>query len=253
MASSTKPGLSAVVTPALTDIVSVRQSGDTRDKRETLAQVKSLMPSGDVVGPASATDNAVARFDGTGGKTLQDSAVKVSDGGSVELTTALGVVGLGGLTPSFASIWTRSGSTDQLVIGKADRSGPTLFWAESGYFNSAVGSGPSAFIGAGSSGKVAVSSNGVIGFSSGAGADGTLDIALKRSAIGVLKVTDGGSGDGVLMLGGLVFRGRTSSVAGASATELPNDKDASIHKNTSSGAVHLAYNDGGVIKSVALS
>lgn len=35
--------------------------------------------SGDVVGPASATDNAVARFDGTTGKLVQNSAVTIAD------------------------------------------------------------------------------------------------------------------------------------------------------------------------------
>lgn len=35
--------------------------------------------SGDVVGPASATDNAVARFDTTTGKLIQDSAVTIAD------------------------------------------------------------------------------------------------------------------------------------------------------------------------------
>lgn len=35
--------------------------------------------SGDVVGPASATDNAVARFDGTTGKLIQNSAVTIAD------------------------------------------------------------------------------------------------------------------------------------------------------------------------------
>lgn len=35
--------------------------------------------SGDVVGPASATDNAIARFDGTTGKLVQNSAVTVAD------------------------------------------------------------------------------------------------------------------------------------------------------------------------------
>jgi len=34
---------------------------------------------GDVVGPASATDNAIARFDGTTGKLIQNSAVTVAD------------------------------------------------------------------------------------------------------------------------------------------------------------------------------
>lgn len=39
--------------------------------------------TGNVSGPASSTDNAVARFDGAGGKTLQNSVVTVSDAGAV--------------------------------------------------------------------------------------------------------------------------------------------------------------------------
>lgn len=39
--------------------------------------------SGDVVGPASATDNAIARFDATTGKLLQDSAVVIDDQGRI--------------------------------------------------------------------------------------------------------------------------------------------------------------------------
>lgn len=39
--------------------------------------------SGDVTGPGSATDNAVTRFDGTGGKTLQNSAATVDDDGNI--------------------------------------------------------------------------------------------------------------------------------------------------------------------------
>lgn len=42
--------------------------------------------SGDVTGPASSTDNALARFHETGGKTLQDSAATVSDNGALTLT-----------------------------------------------------------------------------------------------------------------------------------------------------------------------
>jgi hypothetical protein len=41
--------------------------------------------SGDVVGPASATDNALVRFDSTTGKLVQNSAVTVSDNGEVLL------------------------------------------------------------------------------------------------------------------------------------------------------------------------
>jgi hypothetical protein len=44
---------------------------------------------GDVVGPASATDNAVARFDTTTGKLLQNSVVTVGDTGAVSGVTTL--------------------------------------------------------------------------------------------------------------------------------------------------------------------
>lgn len=40
---------------------------------------------GDVVGPGSATDNAICRFDTTSGKLIQNSAITVSDGGILQL------------------------------------------------------------------------------------------------------------------------------------------------------------------------
>jgi len=40
---------------------------------------ESVTGSGDVVGPASATDNAIVRFDGTSGKLIQNSAVTIAD------------------------------------------------------------------------------------------------------------------------------------------------------------------------------
>ena len=47
--------------------------------------------TGDVVGPASATDNAIVRFDNTTGKLLQDSTVTVSDTGALAGVTQLDV------------------------------------------------------------------------------------------------------------------------------------------------------------------
>jgi len=49
--------------------------------------------SGDVVGPASATDNALARFDTTTGKLLQNSIVIVDDAGAVTGLTSLDIAG----------------------------------------------------------------------------------------------------------------------------------------------------------------
>ena len=42
--------------------------------------------SGDVVGPGSATDNALVRFDGTTGKLVQNSAATLDDSGGLHLT-----------------------------------------------------------------------------------------------------------------------------------------------------------------------
>lgn len=53
--------------------------------------------------------------------------------------------------------------------------------------------------------------------------------------------------------GSLRDLGYTSSTADPTTTELPSNKDVAIHKNTTSGAVYLAYNDGGAIKKVALT
>jgi|TARA_B110000503_G_scaffold84881_1_gene129160 hypothetical protein len=57
-----------------------------------------------VDGPASATDNAIARFDGATGKLIQNSAVTVAD-----TTGAIAITGTGGVTVT--------GTTNQLVLG----------------------------------------------------------------------------------------------------------------------------------------
>lgn len=41
--------------------------------------------SGDVVGPSSATDNAIVRYDGTTGKLIQDSGVTIDDNGTINI------------------------------------------------------------------------------------------------------------------------------------------------------------------------
>ena len=51
------------------------------DNTDGAAVWKNIWPAsgGDVTGPGSSTDNAIVRFDGTGGKTLQDSSVTITD------------------------------------------------------------------------------------------------------------------------------------------------------------------------------
>lgn len=58
---------------------------------------------GDVVGPASATDNAIARFDTTTGKLLQNSAVTIDDAGNI---IGAGSVQFSGTVPATQPIGT---------------------------------------------------------------------------------------------------------------------------------------------------
>jgi len=46
----------------------------------------SIAGVGDVFGPASSTDNAIARFDGTGGKTIQNSGIIINDNNQISHT-----------------------------------------------------------------------------------------------------------------------------------------------------------------------
>jgi len=50
-----------------------------------------LASGGDVVGPGSATDNAIARYDTTTGKLIQDSGVAIDDSGNVYIPTTFGI------------------------------------------------------------------------------------------------------------------------------------------------------------------
>ena len=53
---------------------------------------------GDVTGPASATDNRIARFDGTTGKLIQNSAVSITDSGNVSGVGTLSASGVATLS-----------------------------------------------------------------------------------------------------------------------------------------------------------
>lgn len=69
--------------------------------------------SGDVTGPASSTDNAITRFDGTGGKTIQNSSATIDDNGTVNIPagqeyqingTALSASDVGALSSTVAEV-----------------------------------------------------------------------------------------------------------------------------------------------------
>lgn len=59
---------------------------------ETAVEYATVSGSGDVVGPASSTDNAITRFDGTTGKLVQNSGVIIDDSNNI---TGIGTLDVG--------------------------------------------------------------------------------------------------------------------------------------------------------------
>lgn len=58
----------------------------------------------------------------------------------------------------------------------------------------------------------------------------------------------------LLLPGGLRFRGFTTAAGAATTTQVPNDKDVVVHKDTSATpSLKLVINDGGVLKSVTFA
>jgi len=60
------------------------------DGTDSIVQIGGTAGSGDVVGPSSATDNAVARFNTTTGKLIQNSAVTLDDNGNLASVNSVG-------------------------------------------------------------------------------------------------------------------------------------------------------------------
>jgi len=71
----------------------IQQTLDAIPRLAQALELLSLSPvnyaTGDVVGPASATDNAIARFNGTTGKVIQNSVVTIGDTGATTGITTL--------------------------------------------------------------------------------------------------------------------------------------------------------------------
>lgn len=97
--------------PVNADTVLIKDSADGNKIKE--AQLGNLPGggggSGDVTGPASSTDNAITRFNGTGGKTIQNSGVTIDDSnniaGAVGVTATSFTIGANTLnTTEFANL-----------------------------------------------------------------------------------------------------------------------------------------------------
>ena len=70
---------------------------------------------GDVTGPASATDNAIARFDTTTGKLIQNSAVTIDDAGNIVSPDSIKFSGTPPVVQPIGTLWFDS-ATDTLNL-----------------------------------------------------------------------------------------------------------------------------------------
>lgn len=102
-------------TGAHQSIASVGTSGQILTSNGAAALPTFQTPAGDVSGPGSSTDNALARWNGTGGDTLQDSTVIVSDNG--EMTNASQPSFFASLASSDAN---ETGDGTQFILGDTD-------------------------------------------------------------------------------------------------------------------------------------
>ena len=111
-------GLSKATLTAGTNVTITNGNGTI-----TIAATGGGGGSGDVVGPASATDNAIVRFDGTTGKLVQNSGATIDDSGNV----GIGVTAPAAKLEAYGAIQARPAAT-QDAVAIAGRAGGTGSW-----------------------------------------------------------------------------------------------------------------------------
>lgn len=150
--------------------------------------------SGDVVGPASATDNAVARFDTATGKLLQNSDVTISDlaAGAVTITAGKGTaITLKNTNPDATTGASVAGDALALMAGDAVASTDTAGAAAGGAVTITAGNAARNTSGNANGGPV----NLFPGTGIGTGVRGTIPLFVASTSGQALKnVTDVGAG-----------------------------------------------------------
>jgi hypothetical protein len=203
-------GGNGTATPALTAGTNVSITGSWPNY--TIA-ASGGAGGGDVTGPASSTDNAVVRFDGTSGKLIQNSGVQINDLGEISVgvwkgteigvsyggtgaATLTGVVkGNGTSAFTAGNVNLTSEVTGTLPVGSGG-TGAATFTAN----NVLLGNGTSAFqvVAPGTNGNV-LTSNGTTWTSAAPAAGGGLTYVYKTTTYtasdkeGILTDTSGGA------------------------------------------------------------
>ena len=102
-----------VTLPAEKTITSIASANGSVTVTQTGSEVNLSAAIGDVVGPASATNHAIARFDGTTGKLIQNSGVTIDDSANLASARSLQFSGATPSTLPIGTLWFDS-ATDTL-------------------------------------------------------------------------------------------------------------------------------------------
>lgn len=216
-----------------------------KDDAGTETQISNA--AGGVVGPASATDNAVARFDSTTGKLIQNSAVTIADT-TGDITTP-GSVTLG------ADVDLSRSAANQLQLGTA-AAGRDALIAGNGFFSDPFGGSDYVKVWIDPTQGVLLGLNKQVKWDGGQADSGTPDVGLGRNAAGVLTVTNGSTGSGILRAGVCLGRLKGANFNATTDQAIPINSsryvvrkivvnNASISLTTAAGGVYTAASKGG--------
>jgi hypothetical protein len=113
---------SPTLDPAATTVLALASGGSQR-------VVTKTVPSGaigNVTGPGSSTNTAIARWNGTSGTQLQDSVVTVSNSGAMAFPPGGGVSLPNGATPADSTLFNEYAMAGPFTIGNQTWTGPWL-------------------------------------------------------------------------------------------------------------------------------
>lgn len=164
--------------------------------------------AGDVIGPASSTDNAIARFDGTTGKAIQNSGASIDDSGNISANNLSGT-NTGDQTITLSGDLSGSGvdtinaiiannavsnakfrqSTALTVVGRASNS-----------------TGNVADISASTDNQVLRRSGTALGF-------GAINLASSDAVSGALDETNGGTGQSSFTTGDILYSSASNTLS----------------------------------------
>ncbi|MBK9247192.1 MAG: hypothetical protein IPM69_03550 [Ignavibacteria bacterium] len=213
---------------------------------------------GDVVGPASATDNAISRFDAATGKLIQNSAITIDDyttttqnnvtlraddGSTSNIDLVLKPKGTGSLSSS---------KPDGTATGGDARGTNAVDWQGTRSVSTQVASGASSTIGGGNQ-NTASNGNTTVGGGFGNTASGNTSTVAggnTNTASASYSTISGGIGNAVSGMYGTVSGGRANTASGVGAyIGGGGDNGIFISGNTASGVVSAVV--GGYTNSTA--